>query len=184
MLLGSEGILGVITEAWVRVQDRPATRRRPASRFADFAAGAEAVRALSQSGLYPSNCRLLDPSEAALTGASRATVALLVLGFESADHPVDALDGPRAGAVPRPRRRGSSAGRARGESATDDAVGDAGGQAFLRAPYLRDLFVACGRDQRDVRDGDHLGPLRRSSTAAVMDGDRARGAARSAAAGG
>ena len=52
MLLGSEGILGVITEAWMRLQDRPRwqgvrqRRLRPTSR-----PGREAVRALSQSGL-------------------------------------------------------------------------------------------------------------------------------------
>ena len=69
MLLGSEGILGVITEAWVRVQDRPTHKASAGVTFADFAAGAEAVRALSQSGLYPTNCRLLDPREAEITGA-------------------------------------------------------------------------------------------------------------------
>ena len=37
MLIGSEGILGVITEAWMRVQDAArASRPRPASRFARF----------------------------------------------------------------------------------------------------------------------------------------------------
>src|SRR6476659_1854033 len=98
MLLGSEGTLGVITEAWVRVQERPKFKSSASVTFPNFAAGAEAVRALSQSGLYPSNCRLLDPGEAALTGAARPTEervspsgdALLILGFESADHPVDA----------------------------------------------------------------------------------------------
>ncbi len=65
MLAGSEGTLGVITEAWVRVQPRPSHRsargralRRASSR------GAECVRAISQSGLHPSNCRLLDAGEA------------------------------------------------------------------------------------------------------------------------
>ncbi len=58
--------------------------------FDDFAAGAEAARALAQSGLHPSNCRLLDEGEAALTGASSNGKAVLVLGFESADHPLDA----------------------------------------------------------------------------------------------
>ena len=46
MLIGSEGILGVITEAWVRVHERPAHKASAAVAFADFAAGAEAVRAL------------------------------------------------------------------------------------------------------------------------------------------
>ena len=91
MLIGSEGILGVITEAWVRVRERP-TLPRLGGRDVRLlrARRAPAVRALAQSGLYPSNCRLLDPGEAALTGAAPDGKALLVLGFESADHPVDA----------------------------------------------------------------------------------------------
>ncbi len=89
LLLGSEGTLGILTEAWVRLQDRPTHRAGSAVRFADFAAGAEAVRALAQSGLHPANCRLIDAAEAALTGAGSGDGALLVLGFESADHPVE-----------------------------------------------------------------------------------------------
>jgi alkyldihydroxyacetonephosphate synthase len=86
LLIGSEGILGVITEAWMRVQDAPRFKESAAVLFDSFDSGAQAVRALSQSGLHPSNCRLLDPAEAALTGAAREEKALLVLGFESADH--------------------------------------------------------------------------------------------------
>src|SRR5919201_1309194 len=41
LLLGSEGILGVITEAWVRVQPRPQHRASRAVRFGSFAARAE-----------------------------------------------------------------------------------------------------------------------------------------------
>ncbi len=88
MLIGSEGILGVITEAWVRVQRRPDYRASASLSFGDFTEGARAVRALAQSGLNPSNCRLLDPGEAALTGAAAGERAVLVLGFESADHPL------------------------------------------------------------------------------------------------
>src|SRR5215210_3581171 len=92
LLIGSEGILGVITEAWMRVQDAPRLKESTTVSFDTFESGAQAERALSQSGLHPSNCRLLDPGEAALTGALRqdagsgAPPALLVLGFESADH--------------------------------------------------------------------------------------------------
>ncbi|HZU60506.1 MAG TPA: FAD-binding oxidoreductase, partial [Solirubrobacteraceae bacterium] len=57
ILIGSEGILGVITEAWVRVRPRPQRRASAAVKFDDFAGGVGAARALSQSGLYPSNCR-------------------------------------------------------------------------------------------------------------------------------
>src|SRR6185437_14833196 len=84
MLIGSEGTLGLITEAWVRVRPRPRFRASAGVRFRTFAEGAAAVRALSQSGLYPANCRLIDPDEVRLTGAGHAHPphALLVLGFE------------------------------------------------------------------------------------------------------
>jgi alkyldihydroxyacetonephosphate synthase len=136
MLLGSEGTLAVITEAWVRVQDRPVHKASAGVTYADLATGAEAVRALSQSGLYPTNCRLLDPREAEITGAT-SDGALLVLGFESADHPVDAwMD--RALELAQDHR-GTVSKRSDGK----DSVG-AWRDTFLRAPYLRDTFVACG----------------------------------------
>jgi alkyldihydroxyacetonephosphate synthase len=90
MLAGSEGALGVIVEAWVRVQPPPAHRRAAGVRFPDFMQGVECVRALAQSGLNPANCRLIDPREARVTMAGDGEHALLVLGFESADHPMDA----------------------------------------------------------------------------------------------
>src|SRR5207247_8508797 len=45
LFIGSEGILGVITEAWMRLQDRPTFRASAAVTFAHFAAGAAAARA-------------------------------------------------------------------------------------------------------------------------------------------
>src|SRR4051794_3957728 len=89
LLLGSEGTLGVITEAWVRVQPRPGHRASRTVRFASFAHGAEAVRAIVQSGLRPAGCRLIDALEAQQTGAGDGERAVLVLAFESTDHPVD-----------------------------------------------------------------------------------------------
>jgi len=136
MLLGSEGILGVITEAWVRLQDRPVHKTSAGVTYPSLAAGAEAVRALSQSGLYPTNCRLLDPREAETTGAS-SDGALLVLGFESADHPVDAW---MERALELAQDHGGIVAR---RSDGKDSVG-AWRDTFLRAPYLRDTFVACG----------------------------------------
>jgi alkyldihydroxyacetonephosphate synthase len=136
MLIGSEGILGVITEAWVRVRPRPRQRSSAAVRFDDFASGAAAVRALSQSGLHPSNCRLIDPAEARTTGAGDGEHAVLVLGFESADQDVEPwmslaleLSGDHGGKWER-RGGGGAVGSWR--------------DAFLRAPYLRDTFVAMG----------------------------------------
>jgi alkyldihydroxyacetonephosphate synthase len=154
MLVGSEGTLGVITEAWVRVQPRPTHRASVGVRFPAFATGAECVRELSQSGLYPSNCRLIDPAEARFTMSGDGTFALLVLGFESTDHSVEhsmdraleicAEHGGSAG-----QRRGSSGGGSQGGEGSQGAAPDASGvgawrEAFLRAPYVRDIFVAMG----------------------------------------
>jgi alkyldihydroxyacetonephosphate synthase len=146
LLIGSEGTLGVITEAWVRLQARPRFKASAGVRFEDFERGAEAARALAQSGLFPSNCRLLDPGEAATTGAAEGA-ALLVLGFESADHPLDAwteraleLCADHGGVCP----DGVSL-----SGPGDERGGGSGGvgawrAAFLQAPYLRDTMVAAG----------------------------------------
>jgi alkyldihydroxyacetonephosphate synthase len=139
MLVGSEGTLGVITQAWVRVQDRPRWKASAGVLFDTFAEGAAAVRALGQSGLWPSNCRLLDESEGALTMAAPDGKALLVLGFESGDHPVDPwLDR----ALELTRDHGGEVREAKGGDG-EDSVG-AWRNAFVQAPYLRDSFVAGG----------------------------------------
>ena len=86
MLIGSEGSLGVITEAWMRLQDKPVFRAGTSVKFKDFYQAARAVRAVSQAGLYPANLRLLDRNEARNTGAGDGSADILVLAFESADH--------------------------------------------------------------------------------------------------
>jgi alkyldihydroxyacetonephosphate synthase len=148
LFLGSEGILGIITEAWMRLQDRPTFRASATARFAEFDAGVTAARALAQSGLYPTNCRLLDATEAGITGADDGSAHVLLVAFESADHPLDAS-----------LARALELVRDHGGSVADDSVrvtddeagagareGTAGAwrSAFLRAPYTRDALVAMG----------------------------------------
>jgi alkyldihydroxyacetonephosphate synthase len=140
MLIGSEGTLGVITEAWVKVRRRPVHRASAPVRFAEFDAGVETVRALSQSGLYPTNCRLIDAREAVLTGAGDGSCALLVLGFESAEHDVERV---MATALEICGDHGGSWERRGARDASASAVGS-WREAFLRAPYLRDVFIAIG----------------------------------------
>lgn len=146
LFIGSEGILGVIVEAWMRLQDRPEFRASAAVTFPDFLTGARAVRAISQAGLYPSNCRLLDPGEALLAGAGSGAESVLLLAFESADHPPDAWMGralecarDHGGTAP----EGAGATRRESAGAREGAAG-AWRQSFLGAPYLRDALVCMG----------------------------------------
>jgi len=152
LLAGSEGILGVISEAWMRVRPRPEFRASAPVEFDDFLAGAAAVRAISQSGLDPANCRLLDPGETELTGAGDGSAALLILGFESAEV---AVDWQLEQALQLAREHGGRPGKARVTGGERTPAGAEVGKevadaveswrgAFLLAPYLRDTFVACG----------------------------------------
>jgi alkyldihydroxyacetonephosphate synthase len=168
MLIGSEGTLGVIVDAWMRVRERPGFKLSCGVAFDDFAAGAEAVREIAQSGLNPSNCRLLDATESETSSAGPPGKAMLVLGFESSHHPVEdrmsiAIDAASAhGGEPGEIKRQTSTSRVapdRGalespgpgsrrdapapREAGDDPV-NAWRHAFLFAPYLRDSMVACG----------------------------------------
>ncbi|MEU4482486.1 FAD-binding oxidoreductase [Micromonospora sp. NPDC023966] len=139
LFLGSEGALGVITEGWMRLQDRPHHKASASVVFADFRAALGAVRAIAQSGLSPANCRLLDPGEAALSGAARNGSSILVLGFESAAVPVDTV---LAQALDLARAHGGSPSVSSGGRG-DEAVG-AWRSAFLRMPYLRDGLARMG----------------------------------------
>ncbi|MBS1884482.1 MAG: FAD-binding oxidoreductase [Actinobacteria bacterium] len=160
LLLGSEGILGAITEAWVRVRPRPQWKAAATVRFERFGDACEAVREIVQARLDPANCRLLEAAEAEMTGAGDGASHLLLLAFESAHHPVD---GPLSVALAAARDHGGTSDEPRftePESLTgrkpDYLTGfrltntEGGGAAeswrgaFLLAPYLRDTFVACG----------------------------------------
>lgn len=146
MFIGSEGALGIITEAWMRLQDRPTFRSSVSVLFADFAQAVAAIRQISQSGLYPSNCRLLDAGEALTAGAGDGSRAVLLLAFESADH---ALDAWMARALECCADHGGEFAADAGKTRTDDTAardGSAGAwrQSFLGAPYLRDALVGLG----------------------------------------
>jgi alkyldihydroxyacetonephosphate synthase len=146
MFIGSEGILGIITEAWMRLQDRPKFRAGASVAFPHFIAGANAVRAIAQAGLYPANCRLLDPGEAANAGANQGEAAVLVLAFESADHELEPwmkraleLCADLGGKIP------EDAGRTRTDAAaTHEGAAGAWREAFIKAPYLRDVLISMG----------------------------------------
>jgi alkyldihydroxyacetonephosphate synthase len=146
LFIGSEGTLGVITEAWMRLQDRPRFRASAVARFSSFQQGVEAARALAQSGLHPSNCRLLDATEAMITETDDGSAHVLLIAFESAGH---SLEPWIARAAELARDHGGEVPEDALRTRTDDAAsreGSAGAwrSAFLRAPYTRDALVAMG----------------------------------------
>jgi alkyldihydroxyacetonephosphate synthase len=135
LFLGSEGTLGVITEAWMRIQRRPAHRAGAAVLFESFADALGALRDIAQSGLVLSNCRLLDHGEARFSGAADGSHAVLVLGAESAGR---AVDGVLAEAVELARAAGGVP-----EGREQGAVGS-WRSSFLRMPYARDGLARVG----------------------------------------
>jgi alkyldihydroxyacetonephosphate synthase len=150
MMIGSEGILGIITEAWMRLQDRPKYQVSAGIAFPTMAKAVSAVRALSQSGLFPTNCRLLDPAEARNNGVGDGTVAILVLGFESADHRLDAWMNRALELVADHQGIFDKDAVARALASADGRAGHGQGaigawrHVFIRMPYYRDLMVALG----------------------------------------
>jgi alkyldihydroxyacetonephosphate synthase len=140
MIIGSEGILGVISRAWMRLQLRPRFRAGASIQFKDFFTAARAVRAIAQAGLYPSNCRILDPKEAYNSGAADGHVAIMVLAFESGDH---ALDARMTRALECCTDYG---GVAESAGQVDTHLHGAAGlwrNAFIRMPYLRECLAPC-----------------------------------------
>ena len=150
LLLGSEGTLGVFTEAWMRVQIRPHLRSSASVTFPDMSSAIAATQAVAQSGLFPSNCRLLDSGEAMLAGAG--TQPTLLLGFESAERPVRerlesalALALAHGGSCPQgaQHREGAPA-RDRPKDGAQTSSSEAWRQAFLAAPYRQSALLCSG----------------------------------------
>jgi len=109
-------------------------------RFPSFFAAARAVRALSQAGLYPSNCRILDPQEAYNTGAGDGASAVMVLAFESADHPLEAWMQRALQCC------ADHGGVLEGQGGDSHLEGAAGlwRNAFIRMPYSREFLAPAG----------------------------------------
>jgi alkyldihydroxyacetonephosphate synthase len=151
LLLGSEGTLAVITEAWVRIRPRDEPRWSARVELDDFATGLELIREIVQGGLRPSNCRLIEAREARLTFAGDSN--LLLLGFEGDLSGVEAV-----------RRL-----------CPQLTEGGGGGwrEAFLRAPYLRDTLVLMGVLSETFETAvtwDRLPALIEAVKAAIPDG--------------
>ena len=152
LALGSEGILGIITEAWMRIQVRPVYRASAGVTFPDFQAGAEAARHIVQAKLWPANCRVLDPSEAGTAAGLDGQQSLLVLGFESAEIPQGDMLGTAiaiaremGGSVEEDAIKitGGTTGSGGGDAGRQGAVGN-WRDSFVTAPYTRNAAMGLG----------------------------------------
>jgi alkyldihydroxyacetonephosphate synthase len=152
LLVGSEGVLGVICEATLRVRELPATRRYEGWSFRSFEEGCEALRVMEQADASPDVIRLSDEEETRLsmalasTGstAERAGKAYLRLrGHEGGCLAIVGVEG-EADDVERRRVRVASLLRAGGGV----GLGRRPGEAWLRSryagPYLRDALLDHG----------------------------------------
>ena len=140
--IGSEGIMGIITEASMRLQDRPIYRSSCTVEFEGYKNALNALRQISQAALFPSNCRLLDSNEALFNGAGDGSKHLLILAFESADHDkTHSLN--RALEICRENKGIFEVSK---ESSDSHRSGSSGNwrNSFIKAPYLRESFTRRG----------------------------------------
>jgi alkyldihydroxyacetonephosphate synthase len=186
LIVGSEGVLGVIPDVTVRVRPRPRQRRYEAWIVESFEAGAEIVRALAQGPGLPDVIRVSDEEETrislALSGPRglaaslfdgylalrrRRGGCLIVVGIEGEE---EAVARRRALAV-RELRRGAAA-----------YLGQSAGRSWehgrFQGPYLRDTLMDMGAMVETLETAhtwSRLGELRGAVAAAIRDSLAAQG---------
>jgi alkyldihydroxyacetonephosphate synthase len=143
MFLGSEGALGIITEAWVRLHRRPTFRTLTTVRFVDWEKAVGAVRALTQAGLYPASARLIEKDEAKFTEAGDGAHHILVLSFESGDHPLDAWMKRALELCADHGGKWDEEALTKKDAARTGAAGN-WRDKFVRGPYFREHAIARG----------------------------------------
>jgi alkyldihydroxyacetonephosphate synthase len=152
LLVGSEGTLGVITEATLRVRPAPGAQRFEAWALPGFAAGTDALRALAQTGVAAAVTRLSDEEESrvnlAMSGSPKAAAAVRAyLRGRGIDRPCLVIlgwEGPDAAALRARREAGVHVLREHAAVALGRRAGEAWAHARFHGPYLRDELMTRG----------------------------------------
>lgn len=141
LLIGSEGVFGIITRVRVRVHPTPGATRYEAWSFPDFATGADALRAVTQTGTGPTVVRLSDEAE---TGVNLATTESI--GENSLTGgclAITVFEGTEEHAASRHAET-----RAVLQANVGTSLGEAPARAWesgrFNAPYLRDSLLSAG----------------------------------------
>ena len=141
LLIGSEGVFGVITRVRVKVHPAPAATRYEAWSFPDFATGADGLRAVAQTGTGPTVLRLSDEAE---TGVNLATTenigensitggCLAITVFEGSEEHVESRHAETRALL-----------KAKGGTSLGEAPARAWEHGRFNAPYLRDSLLSAG----------------------------------------
>jgi alkyldihydroxyacetonephosphate synthase len=141
LMIGSEGVFGIITRVRVRVHPVPEATRYEAWSFPDFATGADALRAVVQAGTGPTVIRLSDEAETGVNLATTDSIAedsvtggcLAITVFEGSEAHADSRH-----AETRPLLG------AKGGTSLGEAPARAWEHGRFRAPYLRDSLLSAG----------------------------------------
>jgi alkyldihydroxyacetonephosphate synthase len=186
LLVGSEGVLGVITRATLSIRPIPRERRYEGWMFRTFDEGVEAFRRLEQGGVVPDVARLSDEDETrlsvALGGGSSVTRRaglryVRLRGYSGGCLAVLGFEGERAEVARRSALATRLLRRCRGLS-----LGSAPGRAWRRTryegPYLRDALLDRGvmvETLETAHEWSRLLELHASVRGAIDGALRARG---------
>tara|TARA_A100001037_G_scaffold302890_1_gene335613 strand:- start:5193 stop:6797 length:1605 start_codon:yes stop_codon:yes gene_type:complete len=137
LIIGSEGSLGLITEAWMRVHSKPEFRKSAVVRFKNIEAAGQSIRSLLQAGLWPSNARFVDSEECRLAGVNKGDYHMVVIGFENSEQPVDTLMNKALECM-------EDHGGVFGIAGERDKTADIWRNAFISAPFKREGLISYG----------------------------------------
>jgi alkyldihydroxyacetonephosphate synthase len=138
VVMGSEGVLGVVTAVTVRVRRVPDVKVYETWRWDSFTDGATAMRTLVQAGVLPTVLRLSDENETQINLAKPAEVGgdsgggcLMVTGFEGTQEAVDA-------------KRAAVGALLTGLGGTSLGEDEGWATGRFHGPYLRDSLLDVG----------------------------------------
>ncbi len=141
LLIGSEGVFGIITRVRVRVHPAPAATRYEAWSFPDFATGADGLRAVAQTGTGPTVLRLSDEAETGVNLATTESIGensvtggcLAITVFEGSEEHVESRHAETRALL-----------LAKGGTSLGEAPARAWEHGRFNAPYLRDSLLSAG----------------------------------------